>query len=105
MSDTHVRVVHDHREIVRGRSVGTQYNEVIKLFVVEDHPTLDLVINDDFAVKRIPEADDGIHALPGFCSLSTAAIVAGLVPRRHLLLTEIIQFRFGAIAVIGIARR
>ena len=80
MGDTHVPVVHDDRKVVGGRPIRTQDNEVIQFFVVEHHPALHLVVNDNVTFRRIPEADNGSHAVLWLCALPLSASSAGAGP-------------------------
>ena len=50
--DAHVDVVHDDAEVVDGRAVRAQDDEVVELGVLEDDAALHEIVDDGLAVER-----------------------------------------------------
>ncbi len=61
------------------------------------------VIDDDFAVQRILETNDGRNARARIGAFAPASVVAGLLAARHLLRAHLLQFLLGAITTVRIA--
>src|SRR5206468_2218003 len=78
VSDAHVVVIHNDREIIGWIAVRAQDDEVIKVLVGDHHTALGVVVDDGFAFLGGFEADDGLHACWGFLGVAVApsAIIA-----------------------------
>ena len=59
--DVHVVIVHDDRQRVGRRSVGTQQDHVVELVVGDGHGSLDRVLDRRLPFERRPETDDRLH--------------------------------------------
>ena len=83
VGDAHHRVVHDRSEVVRGRAVGAEDDEVVELLGVEAHVAVDRVVHEDVAaVERHLDAQGvglaGLDASPrlGGVEVAAGALVA-----------------------------
>jgi hypothetical protein len=101
--DAHVEIVDDDREIIGWCAIRTGDDQIIELGVVEDHPAPYLVVDNHFAVYRIPEAHDRVDTLTRFFAIAATTVVTDSPPTRHLLCTTSLELVFSAIAVIGFA--
>ena len=102
--DLHVEIVDDDGEVVGGRTVGADQDQVVELRVLKGDPTLDEVVHHDHPALGIPEPDDGAHALGGRTGAVPAeTVVARLLLARHLGAAQFLQALFRAVAVVGLA--
>ncbi len=107
MGDRHVEIVHHHREIIGGRTVGAQDDEIVQL----------LVRNRDLALHQIGDGGDALllgaepdHRLDAGRRILGIAVAPGAVIAHRLaglerLEAHRLQFLGRAVAVIGLALR
>src|SRR5215216_3681102 len=62
MRHAHVVIVNDDRQIIGWRAVGTQYDQIIQILVVEAHATLHAVFYICFSFRWSLEPDNWFHA-------------------------------------------
>ena len=111
VGDLHHGVVDDGREVVRGRAVGAEDDEVVELLGIEGHLAVNGVVDDDVAaVLGHLDAQDvglaGLDAAAGLLGIKVAA--AALVALEGVLallsgLAVGVELLLGAEAGIGLA--
>jgi len=103
VGNPHIVVIDHDREVVDRASVGANQDQVVQVFVAPDHPALNLILNDGFALEARAQADDGLHARR---CLTTIAVTPTPVvePRAAFgtrLLPHLLQLLRARIAVVG----
>ena len=111
MGDLHHGIVDDGREVIRGRAVGAEDDEVVKLLGVEGHLAVNGVVDNDVtAVLGHLDAQDvglaGLNATTGLLGIEIAA--AALIALEGILallrgLTVGLELLLGAEAGVGLA--
>ena len=97
---SHVRVVHDHAEVVDRRAVGPRDHKVVDLGRVEVNFALDHVLNDDIALVRRAEPDGERRARPGR-AVAAGARIARFLALGNRGLPVLLKFLSRARAGIG----
>jgi hypothetical protein len=62
----------------------------------------DLPEGNHFTIERVLETDDRVYARAGICSVSPAAVVAGLFLASHLIGPQLLELFLGAVTPIGL---
>jgi hypothetical protein len=102
VTDFHIRIVDNDSEVVGWRTIGSSYDQVIELCIVElDAPSYH-ILDDDRSFERIPEAHNRIDA--GSCpgAFTTTAVIPNALSRVHLALPQFVEFLARTVAVIGL---
>ena len=111
MGDLHHGVVDDGREVIRGRAIGAEDDEVVELLGVEGHLAVDGVVDDDIAavLGHLDAKDVGLAGLDAAaCLLGIEIATAALIALEGVFtllggLTVGLELLLGAEAGIGLA--
>ena len=111
VGNLHHGVIDDSREVIRGRAVGAEDDEVVELLGVEGHLAVDGVVDDDVATVRghLDAQDVGLAGLDATtCLLGIEIAAAALVALEGVLallggLAVGVELLLGAEAGIGLA--
>ena len=88
VGDAHIEIVDHHRQVIGGRPVGAQEDEIVELSIPEGDPPPDQVLDHDLAIERVLEADHRLGIRIGraaFGSAAATAVIARFLLARHLL--------------------
>ena len=111
VGDLHHGVVDDGREVIRGRAVGAEDDEVVELLGIEGHLAVDGVVDDDVAavLGHLDAQDVGLAGLDAAaCLLGIKIAAAALIALEGVLallggLAIGVELLLGAEAGIGLA--
>ena len=104
VSDVHLAVVNNNREIVGRHTIRAHDDQVVQLRIVENYLTTDSVVHSNLPVGGRFETNDRIHIGPRLGTISTATVITGLSTTGFLLLPHSRKLFSSAITVIRVTR-
>ena len=103
VSDRHVHVVHDNREVIGRATVAARDDEIVKLRIFDHDPALDVIGETDRSLSRVAKAHHHrCLAVRSQTQLPAAAVVTRFLLRRHLCRAQFVEPLFRAAAVVGV---
>ena len=104
VSDLHLAVVDNNREIVGRHTIRAHDDQIVQLRIVENYLTTDSVAHANLPAGGRPETNDRIHIGPGLGTISTATVITRFSTTGFLLLPHSRKLFSSAIAVIRVTR-
>ncbi len=105
--DSHIRIIDDHREVVRRHPVAAGDHQVVQLAIRDADRPLDQIIPLDVPVVGIAKSKHRLHAC-GRCLAARVlgpptAVVAGFLVACDLRFAQRLKLIFARVAAIGAA--
>ncbi len=102
--DFHVNIIHNYAKVVRGCAVAPGDDQIIQLFIADDHPTSYRIIKLHRPLEGVLKPYYRFHIWSFRIVLVPAVtVVAWFNPLSPLLLTYLIQLFSGAITAVGLS--
>src|SRR5512147_2139806 len=98
MSDSHGCIVYHHGEIVRGKPITSQDDEVIQFRIVEFYTALNEIVHHRFPRIRREEADRKGFSWRKRFLIKASPVVFGFDPRLQRSFPLLLQFIRGTIS-------